>query len=145
MSQPTHLDFTQDKVPAAELENPSTHTDFDWEELVRRVEGDLEDAQKELSESDYKRLKERLVLILAWVFSGRDNGNKGWKHSVANRAIAMGAVLCPNFLLEDGQARLAEVMKVSKQAAGELKRDAIEHLMWVATQTERTKRKVKVS
>lgn len=74
-------------------------------------------------------MKERIVLILAWVFSGRDNGNKGWKHSVANRAIAMGAVLCPNFLTDEAQSGLADVMNVSKQAAGELKRDARDFLL----------------
>jgi hypothetical protein len=143
MSEP-HLDFSQDHLPTAERHNEHASTDFDWEALLQKCDGELEVARKELTQDQFAILEERLVMILAFIFAGRDNGNKGWVLTVGRRAIAIGSILCPRFLDEDGQGRLAKAMEISKQAESDNRADAFKYLLTVAKESDRIRKTVRV-
>ena len=116
MSNP-HIHFDADHVPESERLNPHAHTDFDWAQLIKDCDGEMQHVKRDLSEEEYERVQEALIVLLAWVFGGKDTQGRSWVMLIAARAITIGSLVCPR-LMESGGSRkaIARALKISKQA-----------------------------
>lgn len=97
MSEP-HLDFSQDHLPTAERHNEHASTDFDWPELFRNCDGELEHLKESLSHADFVRLEAAIISIIAYAIDTRDNMNVGFDRAVGRRLLYLASVLCPRIV-----------------------------------------------
>lgn len=132
MSDP-HIHFDADHVPESERLNPHAHTDFDWAQLIKECDGEIQKTKRDLTEEEYERVHEALIVILAWVFGGKDTQGRSWVMLIAARAITIGSLVCPR-LMESGGSRkaIARALKISKQADHARTGDAAAYLKRMA-------------
>lgn len=132
MSDP-HIHFDADHVPESERLNPHAHTDFDWAQLIKECDGEMQKTKRDLTEEEYERVQEALIVILAWVFGGKDTQGRSWVMLIAARAITIGSLVCPR-LMESGGSRkaIARALKISKQADHARTGDAAAYLKRMA-------------
>ena len=132
MSNP-HIHFDADHVPESERHNPSASTDFDWPQLIQECDGQIEKTTRDLTDEEYERVQEALIVILAWVFGGKDTQGRSWVMLIAARAITIGSLVCPRFLEFGGSRKhIAKALRISKQADHARKSEAAEYLRRVA-------------
>ena len=132
MSNP-HIHFDADHVPESERHNPNAHTDFDWAKIVEECDGQIEKTTRDLTDEEYERVQEALIVILAWVFGGKDTQGRSWVMLIAARAITIGSLVCPRFLESGGSRKhIAKALRISKQADHTRKGEAAAYLKRVA-------------
>lgn len=132
MSDP-HIHFDADHVPESERLNPHAHTDFDWAQLIKDCDGEMQHVKRDLSEEEYERVQEALIVLLAWVFGGKDTQGRSWVMLIAARAITIGSIVCPRFMQAGGSRKMiAKALRISKQADHARRGEASEYLKRVA-------------